>query len=355
MTRPHPVSNPRRRRSRWPAAWTAAVTADALCSVAASAETPLGYLEGFGVKTREIAHLTWALLILSIVVVVITSALVVVGALLRRSRAPVGNIEQEPVSRSGRGVAWITIGVSVSTVALIGSMAWTAYTMAAIRAPSQNPAVTIEVTGRQWWWQVRYQSDDPSRVFDTANEIHVPVGKPVRVRVKTADVIHSFWIPAVSDKIDLIPNQTNETWFQADKAGIYRGQCSEYCGKQHAHMGLVLVAEDEASFKAWWDGQLTPAAEPEKSELVRAEGVFLQRCGACHGVRGTSAGGRFGPDLSHLMSRRTIAAATLPNDTGHLSGWVADPQHVKPGNLMPNLGISGPELASVQTYLATLN
>ncbi|MGO4573278.1 cytochrome c oxidase subunit II [Microvirga sp. 2TAF3] len=320
-----------------------------LFPAAARADVPMTYLRTFGgFKGQQITTLTWALLIQAIVVVVIVSLLVLVGIILRRSRQPATGPDRQPVEETGSGLSWIYIGVGVSTVALIGSMVWNGYTMAAIDRPQRDPALTIEVRGHQWWWEVRYMSQDSSRIFETANEIHIPVGQPVEFRVSTVDVIHSFWIPALGDKIDLIPNQINSNWLEASSPGIYRGQCSEYCGQQHAHMGLVVVADQPADFQAWWDRQLQPAAAAQGPE---GENLFVLRCGACHAIRGTRAGGRLGPNLSHLMGRQSIAAGTLPNNVAYLSGWIANPQTVKPGNLMPNLDLSGPELAGIRTYL----
>ena len=218
----------------------------------------------------------------------------------------------------------------------------------------RKPALTIEVTGQQWWWKVRYLSDDPSRIFTTANEIHIPTGEPVRIELIGADVIHSFWVPPLSGKTDAIPGQTNVTWLEADRPGRYRGQCTEYCGVQHAHMGFEVVAQSPGEFDAWWDAQLKPAATADRRPANAAPTLFSYHCGACHTVRGTEAGGAIAPDLTHLMSRATIAAGTLPNNAGNLSGWIADPQAIKPGTLMPIVYLSGPELNDIRAYLQTL-
>jgi cytochrome c oxidase subunit 2 len=339
-----------RRRAGTMLAAAAALT----LSTPASADAPMTYLRAYGGKGRDIAQLTWALLILSIAVVVIISALVLVGVLVRRSRSAAAPGERRNVERASSGLSWIYLGVGISTVALIGAVVWTGITMAAIHRPPRDPSLTIEVTGHQWWWEVRYVGKDVSRIFETANEIHIPTGEPVLFKVRTTDVIHSFWIPAIGDKIDLIPNQTNITWLDADRPGIYRGQCAEFCGAQHAHMALLVVAEKPADFQAWWDEQLRPAPAATTPQDVAVETTFGVRCGACHAVRGTRAQGRLGPDLSHLMSRHAIAAATLPNNPAYLSGWIADPQRVKPGNLMPTLELSGPELASIRSFLESL-
>lgn len=315
---------------------------------------PMNYLSSAGPKAAEIATITWALLWQAIIVVVVITGLVLVGVLRRRSRWRDGDIVEEPVERPEGGLSWIAVGVGLSTLALIGSTVWTVTTLASINSPATKPPLTIEVRGKQWWWEARYVGPDPAQEFVTANEIHIPVGVPVAFKLTTADVIHSFWIPALGDKIDLIPNQVNQTWYQASRPGIYRGQCVEYCGKQHAHMGLIVIADPPEVFQAWRDDQIAPASAPTGEEAVRGERLFLQRCGACHTVRGTLAGGALGPDLTHLMSRTTIAAATLPNTLGHLSGWISNPQTIKPGARMPNLGLSGPDLASIRTYLLTL-
>jgi cytochrome c oxidase subunit 2 len=228
-------------------------------------------------------------------------------------------------------------------------------TLAAVHAPSAPPKLTVEVTGHQWWWEVRYPDTDPERVFTTADEIRIPAGEPVEVRLIGADVIHSFWVPALMGKTDMIPGQVNRTWIEAEKPGTFRAQCAEYCGAQHARMALLVVSMPPEEFRAWRERQLAPAPEPATEAARTAEATFVARCGLCHTVRGTRAGGRLGPDLSHLMTRKTLAAATLPNTTGHLFGWIADPQTVKPGSRMPRIGLSGPELQAIGSFLATLD
>jgi cytochrome c oxidase subunit 2 len=320
-------------------------------SVVAQDSIPLTYLRSFGPKADHVTALTWGLLVISVAVILIITALTVAGVILRRS--PRSEVAGEAVVQHPGGLSWISIGVGVSTVALLFSMVWTVYTMAAINRPDVDPKLTIHVIGHQWWWEVRYDNDDVSRVFETANEIHIPVGRPVSFELNTVDVIHSFWVPALGDKLDLIPNQTNTTWLQASRPGVYRGQCAEYCGQQHAHMSFLVVAQSESEFQAWWDQQLQPASAASP-ELTDAENEFILRCGVCHSVRGTRAGGRLGPDLSHLMTRHSIAANTLPNTTAYLSGWIANPQRIKPGNLMPTLDISGPQLESIRKFLESL-
>lgn len=299
--------------------------------------------------------LTWAVLIVSIAVIVIISILVA-GAIWRRPGfAASAPGSQLPLQRAEGGLRWIWIGVGISSVVLLASVVWTMAVLAQINSPTTPSSLTIEVTGRQWWWQVRYLSDDPSRIFMTANEIHIPTGVPVKFRLIGGDVIHSFWVPALNGKTDLIPGQTNETWLEAHAPGIYRGQCTEYCGIEHAHMGLIVVAQSPNDFAKWYARQLR-SPEPATDGQVAA-GIlnFNTHCGSCHAVRGTDAAGVLGPDLSHLMNRTTIAAGLMPNTPAELAHFISDPQGAKPGILMQKPELSGNELADILAYLKTLN
>ena len=177
----------------------------------------------------------------------------------------------------------------------------------------------------------------------------------MRIELKSQDVIHSFWIPKLGGKMDVIPGQTNVTWLQADDPGTYRGQCGEYCGAQHAHMAMFVIADTPADYALWVRDQLQDAAEPATEPARLREQVFVAHCAACHAVRGTQAGGILGPDLTHLMSRRTIAAGLLPNTPGNLAAWIADSQALKPGSRMPSLLLSGGDLSAVMNYLQTLH
>jgi cytochrome c oxidase subunit 2 len=313
---------------------------------------PMGYLSGFGSKAYPVVALTWGLLVLSVVVIAIIAGLVLIGARRRRSASAYGPIEKGEVLEEKGGLNWLVIGVGLSSIALIVSLVWTVAVLAQVNQPSGAEPFTIEVTGRQWWWDVRYVSAQPDRVFRTANEIHIPVGRPVRFELKSGDVIHSFWSPALGGKTDTIPGQTNVTWLEADQPGRYRGQCTEYCGFQHAHMALEVVADSPADFAAWWNGQVQ-GAQPNPAE-GQGQALFVEKCGSCHAVRGTDAGGQVAPDLTHLMSRRWIAAGAVANTPAGLSGWIANPQAIKPGALMPTLYLSGPELAAVSGFLETL-
>jgi cytochrome c oxidase subunit 2 len=316
---------------------------------------PLNYLIGHGDKAYPVVALTWGVLIISACVIAII-ALLVAGAIWRRPGLPA----QGPGTRLGvngpeGGTSWIWVGVGLSSFVLVFAIVWTMQVLAQVTSPPTRASLTIEVTGHQWWWQVRYLDRDPARIFTTANEIHIPTGTPVKFRLIGADVIHSFWVPALSGKTDTIPGQTNETWMEAKRPGAYRGQCTEYCGVEHAHMGLIVFAQPPARFRAWWDHQLQSPAPITDGQVAAGQMNFNMHCGSCHAVRGTDAAGILGPDLSHLMTRTTIAAVTLPNTPANLVRWISDPQGLKPGALMQKPELSAHELADILAYLKTLN
>jgi cytochrome c oxidase subunit 2 len=326
---------------------------------------PMSYLHTYSPGADPVTRLGWGLGIISIAVVVIISGLLLAAILRRREPATVENTDPLHIGREGRGMRWIYIGVGLSAVVLFGLAVWTLMTIAAVSRPPAPAAFTVRVTGYQWWWRVRYEDQDPSRTFMTANEIHIPVGKPVRLELESGDVIHSFWVPQLGGKTDTIPGQTNVSWIQADRAGVYRGQCGEYCGMQHAHMAMLVVADSPEAFASWWNAQLQPAAAPEATadalptaapaSLASGQTVFVTYCGACHAVRGTDAGGIFGPDLTHLMGRHMIAAGTIPNDATHLAAWIRHAQQIKPGTGMPDIALSDRDLKAVTAFLQTLH
>lgn len=313
---------------------------------------PLGLFEPAGAGARAIHPLLWGLIWLSIIVVVFIALAVVAGIFVR------GRSTHEPKlvipARAGRGLWWIYGGVGISTIILIAFIGWTVTTMAGLATPSREPSLTVNVSARQWWWGFQYDDPDPAKAFSTANEIHIPVGEPVRFNLSSPDVIHSFWVPALGGKVDVIPGRSNSLWLEADKPGVYRGQCSEYCGRQHAEMAFFVIAEPRLQFEAWRAAQQAPAPAPETAGLQDGLAHFVDRCGKCHNVRGTNANGTKGPDLTHLMSRSTIAAGMLDNNLGNLSGWIANPQGLKAGALMPDIAMSGPEFQSVLSYVETL-
>lgn len=213
-------------------------------------------------------------------------------------------------------------------------------------APTEDQLI-VEVDGRQWWWEVRY----PDLGVVTANEIHLPVERPILLRVRSIDVIHSFWIPSLAGKMDLLPDRTNVMSFSASEPGTYRGVCAEFCGLQHAKMRLTAFVGSEAEFEQWGREQAEPAADEES----RGQEVFLAAgCPDCHTVRGTPADGNTGPDLTHLASRTTLAAGTIPNQTEHLTAWVRNPQELKEGVEMEAAELSDADLADLVAYLESL-
>jgi cytochrome c oxidase subunit 2 len=219
---------------------------------------------------------------------------------------------------------------------------------------SKNP-VTIQITGHQWWWEVTYPNSQADQTVITANEIHVPVGTPVVVLTSSADVIHSFWAPNINGKRDLLPGYQNAVWMQVDKPGIYRGQCAEFCGYQHAHMGFEIVAQSTEEFSKWLEQQRKPAEPPRDPDAAQGLQVFMSHaCVMCHTIRGTDAGSRMGPDLTHIASRHMIAAETLPNTRGALAGWIVDPQSTKPGSQMAANPLPPDDLNALIAYLQSL-
>ncbi len=275
--------------------------------------------------------------------------LLVMGALLygafRRRRAAPGE------RAMARSVGAASAGTIVMLFALL------ALDLAVGRALTlpPEPAAVIEVTGRQWWWEVEYADSVPSRRVTTANEIHVPVGRPVLIRLSSSDVIHSLWVPSLAGKKDLIPGHRTSLWLQADTPGVYRGQCAEFCGVQHAKMALLVIAEPPERYRTWLARQREPAAPPADSLARRGLAVFLgSSCVLCHAIAGTPAASRMGPDLTHLASRRTLAAGSLPNRRGALAGWIADPQRIKPGSRMPPNPLGPGDLRALLAYLEGL-
>jgi cytochrome c oxidase subunit 2 len=316
-------------------------------------------LDPAGPQSGRIATLWWFLtgLLSTIFIAVIA---VLIWALTRTHRG----IEQEPLERTHvpsaeteRRLSRVVTSAVVGTVLIL--MILIVISVAAGKGVSDlrlspNP-IAIEVTGNQWWWYVRYLNDDASRIVVTANEIHVPVGRPVMIRGTSQDVIHSFWVPNLHGKVDLIPSKTTTEWIRADRPGHFRGQCAEFCGMQHAHMALWVVAEPEEQFNAWMDRQRQDGISPNNADTQRGQQIFLDKaCVLCHAIQGTRAAGQVGPDLTHFGGRLTLAAGTLPNTKGNLAGWLADPQNVKPGNHMATVPMNSDEIQPLIDYLESL-
>ncbi len=268
---------------------------------------------------------------------------------LEQAHIPTGETEHRLV----RTVAGATIA---TVLILFGLLIASVVTGKAIARLGENgKPLTIELQGNQWWWYVRYLNDSPQRIVVTANEIHIPVGRPVQIRGTSQDVIHSFWVPGLNGKRDLIPSHVTTVWIQADQPGRFRGQCAEFCGLQHAHMVLWVVAEPEDQFEGWMDRQRSPSIQPVDPDKVQGYHVFMNNaCVFCHNIAGTTAHGQVAPDLTHLASRFTIAAGTLPNTKGNLGGWILDPQNVKPGNHMATINLNPADVQPLLDYLESL-
>jgi cytochrome c oxidase subunit 2 len=324
-----------------------------LVLASACSDAPMNYMVSHGPVAASEARLGWWLVIVSGVVVAVVALLVVFGGLRRGETRDATGLAR---TAGHAGLLWIYLGgLLIPAVILVISFAFTLGTLHATARPSRDPAATIQIVGHRWWWEVRYLDPDPARTIETANEIHVPVGQPVRLQLTSADVIHSFWVPQLAGKTDVIPGQTNVAWLEADSTGVYRGACTEYCGLQHANMALAVIAEPPAAFAAWQAAQRASAATPSDPDAAAGLAVFQKSaCATCHAIRGSEALGRVGPDLTHLASRLTLAAGTLANTRGNLAGWIGNSQAIKPGNDMPAMTIAPKDLQALLTYLETL-
>lgn len=312
-----------------------------------------GVLSPMGEGGDRIAGLFWLFTAVCAVVWLLVALALAVGIARRRTDRTDPLAEEPGRDRVAyRVVATCVAATGLILVVLTGFSWWAGKGLAAL---GERPALTLKVTASQWWWQVQYEDDQPGRVLTTANEIHIPVGEPVQIKLEATDVIHSFWVPQLTGKGDLIPGRQNVITVKADAPGRYRGQCAEFCGLQHAKMALLVIAEPRAEFDAWREVQLASAAEPQEAEARRGRDVFLSKpCLMCHQIRGTSAGARSGPELTHFASRETIAAGVLPMTRGALAAWIADPQAVKPGSNMPRVRLDADELNALVAYLEGL-
>lgn len=308
---------------------------------------PQSALGGDGSAAASILEVTWVLFI--------GGGLIFMAVMLMG----LGALAGPPALRSWLSRRGLVVGAGVvfPVLVLTGLLVYTFGVAAGlVREQAQPAAVRIHVVGEMWWWRVRYLDADGGTLMETANEIRIPAGQPVDVALTTQDVIHSFWVPNLASKLDMIPGKVNKQRLNAREPGVYRGQCAEFCGEQHARMALVVVAQPPGEFESWLRARLAPAAEPSTPLARHGQALFAQaRCGVCHTIRGTPADGRLGPDLTHIGSRLTLGAGTLPNGPGSLAGWITDPQHIKPGVRMPGYRLeSGEDLRALATYLQEL-
>ena len=368
-------------RSRWAdkvgriGRWCACCALVCLLITVAGCRGSQSALDPAGPQAHRISNLWWLTFWICTVAYVATLAVLLVGIFRSRpkraegatdptapvadpARGPAGDppiVRPDPVGE--RRLTTIVGGAAGLTILILFVLLFADFiTGRHVHGFANTPnTVSITLTGHQWWWDVRYEDSTPHNVFTTANEIHIPVGRPVGVLLQSNDVIHSFWVPNLTGKKDLVPGHPNVIYFQADKPGTYYGQCAEYCGYQHANMRLVVIAEPPENFEQWLVAARQPAPEPQTDRQKHGRQVFLSRqCVMCHTIVGTPAGGRVGPDLTHVGSRQTLAAGAIPNRPGHLGGWIIDPQKIKPGAMMPQNLLEGEDLTSLVEYLESL-
>ena len=313
-------------------------------------------LDTHGPRAAAIADLWWRLFWIGLGVFGLVMLLLAAALLAQLRRRPA---DQPHVVRVGQRAELasnglvVIFGILLPLGVLFTVLIFELRTLTAIAGLPSQPSLTVQVVGHQFWWEVHY----PDGGIVTANEIHVPTGGTVLLKLTSEDVIHSLWIPQLMGRMDLNPGQTTTTWFQADESGQYLGECVELCGIQHAHMRFQVLAEPGDQFTDWLQAQQQPAAPPSDPDSARGAQAFAREgCIGCHTIRyGTqSVGGRIGPDLTHVGSRRTIAAGTLDNTLGNMTGWISNPQAIKPGNDMPVLPLDADSLRSLATYLESL-
>jgi cytochrome c oxidase subunit II len=311
------------------------------------------YLDATGRAGRSEGKLgIWLTSIASAVVILVCIAIIIGITRHRTARDREVSVER---TRIASGLNWIYFGTGATIVVLIAVFVATMVTLTAAAHPPAIPSLTMDVTGHQWWWEVTYSDASNSELgFTTANEVHLPVGIPVRVRLHSTDVIHSFWLPQIAGKMDVIPGQTNETWLEAERAGTSRGMCAEYCGLQHAAMAIAVKAESPAEFNRWAQQRRSEAPAPTTREAVVGQTVFFRSCAVCHAVAGTPALGRVGPELTHFASRPTIGAGALENTPQNLARWIRNAPAIKEGVRMPAMPLDSAELQVVVAYLESL-
>ena len=321
----------------------ASVLALSGCSGTQSALNPAGP------QAAAIAWVTWWFFGICLVAYALTMAALVV-ALVRRRRP-----EDDGPDTSRRLSRVIIAAVTVTTATLVVLVVFSVSAGRGLTAPSGPGAITIDVIGHQWWWEFQYHDLSASERVNAPNELHLPVGVPVVLRATSRDVIHSFWVPNLHGKRDLFPGFVTHTWIQADRPGVYRGQCAEFCGHQHAHMAFEVVVEPMDAFLRWLQHQRRGAPQPSTETARRGHDRFMNSaCVMCHTIRGTTAGSRVGPDLTHLASRRMLAAGTLPMTRADLARWLENSQAFKPGNRMPPHLVPRDQLGDLVAYLETL-
>jgi len=327
----------------------------ALYAAAAGAAPAQTALDPAGPQAAHI-HTLWHLMLWMCTIVFVLVVAAAWLAVLRRRRQALETPQlHESPAQSRRLTRVVATAVAVSGFGLIVLVVASVATDRVLARMPHDEALHIELTGHQWWWEAVYDNADPSKVFSTANELHIPVGRPVIFTLKSNDVIHSLWVPNLHGKKDLIPGRVATAEMRADQPGIYRGQCAEFCGYQHAWMGLLVVADPPDRYTAWEDQQRKPGAEPSDPQAVAGRAVFESTtCAMCHTIEGTLANAKAGPDLTHIASRMTIGSVALDNTPSNRAAWIADPQQFKPGSNMPAHNLPPETLGPLLHYLDTL-
>lgn len=299
--------------------------------------------------SHDIATLWWWMLLVAGIVFFGAVALLLIGW-FRRGKPGLPFFGESERANVGLVIAF---GIAIPIVVLVALFIVSdLYLLNRTDAPEVSSTdLTVTVIGHQWWWEARY----PASGVVTANEIHIPARTPVNLVARSADVIHSFWVPELNRKIDMIPGQSNRIELYAEEPGVYRGQCAEFCGLQHAHMAFQVHAEPRRDFERWLSENGRPALEPTGARARQGQRYFMEDgCAACHTIAGTQAGGSVGPNLTHLAGREAIAADTIPNTPADLFRWIQNPQSVKPGTKMPGLGLAPEKYHAIVTYLTEL-
>ena len=305
-------------------------------------------------QARLVAHLWWWMFGVGSAVWVVVIATMLLSLRSRRAVRGADELMQAEPGVDTRVERVVKGAVLVTVLILVGFLAFD-FSIGRMLAQQPTNPLTIELTGHQWWWEVQYTNPDLSKRIVTANEMHVPVGQPVRFTLKSSDVIHSFWAPNLSGKRDLIPGYQSTMWFTADTAGRYRGQCAEFCGLQHAKMAFTIVAEPKAQYDAWYNAATNSPPPPTDSTLLYGERVFMSAgCAVCHTIGGTEARATIGPNLTHFKSRALIASGTLANTRENVARWVMNPRLIKPGTEMPPSPLNTVQLNALVAYLETL-
>lgn len=310
--------------------------------------TPSAF-DTFGPDAARLTDLWWLMFWMAVPIYLATMAILVVAVVRSRSRDTI--LDPREVRYSSLLVGG---GVVVPLLVIIPLIYSTVVVGNDISSGDEGDHLLIEVTGHQWWWEINY----PDSNVVTANEMHIPIDRDIKLELTSEDVIHSFWVPQLQGKLDLIPGTTNTLWIDADRTGTMRGLCAEHCGIQHTNMRFLVVAHEEEEFNAWLEEQQQPAADPESDLARTGQQVFeASSCASCHHVQGhseASVSEPAAPDLTHLASREEIAAGTLPNTRGNLGGWILNPQNVKPGTQMPPTTMDADEFEALLAYLQSL-